>query len=166
MDNYASIMGSISRPNWMHPVKSETSNTWYFWGMPITIGEAIKKKVKEDPRTGKAIAASMGMQPGNLNRIYKKESLPSELIARFCVALQHDFFVYVNPFTAEEAEMEMSGNEPIQSSKAKLHKCQKELREAEKELLSCRTDVVDLRDHLQTSREYIQKLKEEINRLT
>jgi hypothetical protein len=134
--------------------------------MPVTIGEAIRRKVKEDSRTAIEISAQLGMVPGNLNKIYKKTSMESEVIARFCLVLDYDFFVHVNPFFEAEAELQIPVDENVRTTLAKLQKCKTELREVDLEAKYLRKEVEHLRDNLTTSEKYIKMLEERNAELT
>lgn len=60
--------------------------------MAISIGEIIRRAVRDDPRSAKEICDIVGMSRGNLDKIYKKDSVNTDLLAKLCTTLNHDFF--------------------------------------------------------------------------
>jgi len=44
------------------------------------------------------------MSRGNLDKIYHKDSVNTDLLAKFCLVLNHDFFAHVNPFRRAEGD--------------------------------------------------------------
>jgi transcriptional regulator with XRE-family HTH domain len=66
------------------------------------LGDIIRQKIREDGRTAQSIAQELGMSRGNLDKIYHKGSLNSDLLARLSLVLNYDFFRHVNPFRMED----------------------------------------------------------------
>lgn len=63
------------------------------------IGSLIRKKIKEDGRTAAQLCLLLEMTRGNLDKIYQKDSITTDLLARFCLVLNYDFFQHVNPYS-------------------------------------------------------------------
>ena len=134
------------------------------------IGEIIRNRVKSDGRTAKIICAEMEMSRGNLDKIYHKESLSTDLLAQFSTVLNYDFFEHVNPFR--------NGDLLPERGVIPLGKVQKEItlkavsREvesfsdqliiAEKELEYAKENLSIARSSLQDKEEIIQLQKEKI----
>ncbi len=72
--------------------------------MNLILGELIRQKIRADGRTAKVICEELGMSRGNLDKIYHKESVNSDLLAKISLSLGYDFFKHVNPFRKEELE--------------------------------------------------------------
>ncbi len=72
--------------------------------MNLILGELIRQKIRADGRTAKVICEELGMSRGNLDKIYHKESVNSDLLAKISTSLGYDFFKHVNPFRKEELE--------------------------------------------------------------
>lgn len=64
----------------------------------------IRQKIRADGRTAKVICEELGMSRGNLDKIYHKESINSDLLAKISMTLGYDFFKHVNPFRKDELE--------------------------------------------------------------
>jgi hypothetical protein len=120
--------------------------------MNKSLGELIRLKIRDDNRSAKEICAALGMSRGNLDKIYKKDSLNSDLLAKVSVLLNHDFFQYVNPFRKAELELEgpilMDGNNEYRTPTGKLHKCLAELHESQKDLDYLEKQFAQLKAHL------------------
>lgn len=139
--------------------------------MGVALGKIIRQKVKEDGRTAKKICEELGMSRGNLDKIYNKESLNSDLLAKFCLVLGYDFFMHVNPFRSGE----VSGYEhpdhqtnsedriyPYHTPYEKVERCMRELAEATRELDFLEQSLRDLKGSLHDKDEIISLYKEKI----
>jgi transcriptional regulator with XRE-family HTH domain len=139
--------------------------------MTITLGELIRRRIKEDSRSAKEICDALGMTRGNLDKIYKKESLNTDLVAKFCVLLKFDFFEYVNPFrmTGVEGVPKLRGAEEdlseYRTPMTRLQKCLGELQDAQRELDQLEKEVVMLRNHLNDKDAIISLMKDKIQLL-
>jgi DNA-binding Xre family transcriptional regulator len=107
--------------------------------MTVIIGEIIRKVIRDDKRSAKEISIAVGMIRGNLDKIYKKNSINTELLARFCTTLRYDFFQHVNPFvTPTEGEADVYGGEDDagvqRSPMGKLKQCMGNLHNAQRDL--------------------------------
>jgi DNA-binding Xre family transcriptional regulator len=107
--------------------------------MGITLGEIIRRAVRDDERSAKEICDLLGMSRGNLDKIYKKDSINTDLLAKLCTTLNHDFFQYVNPFVlAERDGPRLYGAEEDPGERhspiSRLNRCMGELHDAQKDL--------------------------------
>lgn len=135
------------------------------------IGEIIRQKIREDGRTAKVICEEMDMSRGNLDKIYHKDSLNSDLLAKFCLVLKHDFFRYVNPFrkSADATPVISLYNNEVHEEQAAyysnyddLQAAMKELEHASRELDFLSRTLDDLKNSLRDKDEIIQLQKEKI----
>ena len=56
------------------------------------IGNAIKAKLKEQERSEAWLARKVHCDPGNFNRILKRNSMDIDLLRRISISLKHNFF--------------------------------------------------------------------------
>ncbi|MFN8393871.1 MAG: hypothetical protein U0176_04285 [Bacteroidia bacterium] len=127
--------------------------------MSISLGEVIRRRIRDDERSAKEICDHLGMSRGNLDKIYKKDSLNTDLLAKLCVLLDFDFFDYVNPFkmkgeqgvkphyAQEEFNEYRTPLTRLQKCLGELHDSRRELDMLEKEVVMLRTTVKD-KDHI------------------
>lgn len=107
----------------------------------------------------------MGMSRGNLDKIYKKDALNTDLLAKLCVLLKFDFFEYVNPFkmAGEPSETQPKfAHEDFSdymTPKTRLEKCHGELTETRRELDQIEKEVVMLRRIVEDKTHIIQLLE-------
>jgi DNA-binding Xre family transcriptional regulator len=118
--------------------------------MSISLGEVIRRKIRDDRRSAQEICNELGMSRGNLDKIYKKDSINTDLLAKLCVLLQFDFFEYVNPFRMAGADVEpkylaSEDAETYRTPMTRLQKCMGELQDTTKELDRVEQEVVYLR---------------------
>lgn len=139
--------------------------------MSITLGELIRRRVRDDDRSAQEICDALGMSRGNLDKVYKKDSLNTELVARLCVLLKFDFFEYVNPFrmTGTEGVPKLRGADEdfseYRTPITRLQKCLGELHDAQRELDQLEKEVVMLRNHLSDKDHIISLMKDKISLL-
>jgi len=57
-----------------------------------TIGESIRRQLKERGLSVKDFAEALGIQRPNAYRIFSQRSIDTELLLRISVYLRHDFF--------------------------------------------------------------------------
>lgn len=137
--------------------------------MAKSIGDIIKQKIREDGRTAIAISEELGMSRGNLDKIYKKDSLNSDLLAKLSIILGYDLFRHVNPFRngtlSAEDILRLTAREPNQYDMAagELGECIQELQAAEKELEYLQQSVGDLKASMHDKDEIIGLQKEKID---
>lgn len=67
----------------------------------MSIGEVIQLKVRNAEKSAIEICRMLGMSRGNLDKIYKKDALATDVLAKFCLVLGYDFFTHVNPFLSK-----------------------------------------------------------------
>lgn len=122
--------------------------------MSISLGEVIRRRIRDDKRSAKEISDALGMSRGNLDKIYKKDSLNTDLVAKLCVLLQFDFFEYVNPFKMAGVEVDPTSRiahedfSEYRTPQTRLQKCLGELYDAQKEVDMLEKEVVMLRANL------------------
>lgn len=107
--------------------------------MGISLGEIIRRAVRDDSRSAKELCDLLGMSRGNMDKIYKKDSINTDLLAKLCTILNHDFFQYVNPFVLTERDgPRLYGAEDEQGEYrtpvSRLNRCMGDLHDAQKEL--------------------------------
>jgi DNA-binding Xre family transcriptional regulator len=107
--------------------------------MGIILGEIIRRAIRDDDRSAKEICDVLGMSRGNLDKIYKKDSINTDLLALLCTTLNHDFFQYVNPFVLAEREQSVfynveDGLGQYRSPINRLNRCMIELHDTQKDL--------------------------------
>lgn len=129
--------------------------------MRTPIGTIIRQKIKEDGRTAKAICELMDMTRGNLDKIYQKESIATDLLAKFCTVLKYDFFVHVNPNRTPEIKAGL--HETLAAGEnTELKEAQAHIRELEREITFLTEQVADLKRNLLDKDEIISLQKEKI----
>ena len=138
--------------------------------MGISIGEIIRRAVRDDDRSAKNICDAVGMSRGNLDKIYKKDSINTDLLAKLCTTLNHDFFQYVNPFVLAEADgPRLYGAEDTDNERrtpiSRLNRCLGELHEAQKDLDHVEKELGQIRAHLHDKDTIIALLKDKVARL-
>lgn len=119
--------------------------------MTKLLGEIIRQKIREDGRTAKIICEDLGMSRGNLDKIYHKGSINTDLLAKFSLVLGHDFFAYVNPFRKGEAEFDrrfakfnvVPDDEGLDAANVRLREGLLRLEQAQQELEYLRASVAD-----------------------
>lgn len=140
------------------------------------LGELVRQKIREDGRTAQSIALELGMSRGNLDKIYHKESLNSDLLARLSLSLNYDFFQHVNPFRSEEFS-NVRGyypnqgrvedpQMPYQSPSEQIRELMQELDRNTRELEYLEQNLVDVKKSLADKDEIISLQKEKIAYLT
>lgn len=120
------------------------------------LGEIIRQKIREDGRTAKVVCAELGMSRGNLDKIYHKDSVNTDLLAKISEVLGYDFFVHVNPFRREELARGrtgspfslVEGNSEISAAEEKLGEAHAELERLEQEMAFLKANLQDLKTHL------------------
>lgn len=138
--------------------------------MNVILGEIIRQKIRADGRTAKVICELLGMSRGNLDKIYHKESINSDLLAKVSVALGYDFFKHVNPFRKDELE---NGTPAIWAEGVKeeytYNSVHNKLRDAVQKLESCQQElnylkiaVEDAKRSLNDKDEIIALMKEKL----
>lgn len=141
-----------------------------FWTMDRNLGELIRIKIRDDHRSVKFICAELGMTRGNLDKIYKKDSINTDLLARISALLDFDFFRYVNPFRKEELEMESptllkDGSATFSTPKGKLYKCLQDLHESQKDLDHIEKQFGQLKAHVYDKNQIIELQRDKIKLL-
>lgn len=139
--------------------------------MSITLGELIRRRIRDDSRSAQEICDALGMSRGNLDKIYKKDSLNTDLVARLCVLLKFDFFEYVNPF--QMAGVDGGPRRPgadedfaeYRTPITRLQKCIGDLHDAQRELDQLEKEVVMLRSHLQDKDQIIALMRDKVGLL-
>jgi hypothetical protein len=122
--------------------------------MSITIGEVIRRRIRDDKRSAQEICDALGMSRGNLDKIYKKTSVNTDFLARLSTLLNFDFFDYVNPFklAGEESKPALpavyEGSTEYNTPLTRIQKCLGELYDAKKEIDILEKEVVMLRANL------------------
>jgi transcriptional regulator with XRE-family HTH domain len=138
--------------------------------MSVILGEIIRKALRNHKRSAKEVCDALGMSRGNLDKIYKKDSINTDLLAKLSVELNHDFFQYVNPFVMAEREalgqftITDGGIEP-RTPLNRLNKCMSDLHEAQREIGHLERELVALRAHLVDKERVITLQEEEKGRL-
>ncbi len=138
--------------------------------MERSLGEVIRLKIRDDKRSAKEICAELGMTRGNLDKIYKKDSINSDLLARISVLLDHDFFKYVNPYRKEELALESplllnEGTTEFSTPTGKLYKCLQDLYESQKDLDHLEKQFGQLKAHVEDKTTIINLQRDKISRL-
>jgi hypothetical protein len=144
--------------------------------MAISLGEVIRRAVRDDHRSAKELCDVLGMSRGNLDKIYKKDSINTDLLALLCTTLRHDFFQYVNPFVMTERDgPRLYGAEddpgeyrtPISRLDrciGELHDAQKDLNHMEKELTSIRARLADKDKVIALQDDRLEELREKLGK--
>ena len=138
--------------------------------MNLILGEIIRQKIRADGRTAKVICEELGMSRGNLDKIYHKESINSDLLAKISISLGYDFFKHVNPFRKEELEngaatMWTSGVKEEytnQSAHKKLREAMQKLDRVKQELTYLKNAVEDAKRSLNDKDEIIALMKDKL----
>lgn len=138
--------------------------------MELNLGELIRQKIRSDGRTAKVICEELGMSRGNLDKIYHKESVNSDLLAKISLSLGYDFFKHVNPFRKLELENDkppawsQSSNEEMSyhSVHHQLRDCTLQLDRCQQELSFLRTGVEDAKRSLADKEEIIFLMKDKL----
>lgn len=147
----------------------------------------IRQKIRADGRTAKVICEELGMSRGNLDKIYHKESINSDLLAKISMTLGYDFFKHVNPFRKDELENGTpavwaegvkeeytynSVHNKLRDAMQKLDRCKQELNflktavEDAKRSLNDKDEIIVLmKDKLSVQQRLIDSLQAEIDRL-
>lgn len=145
-----------------------------FCDMEKILGDIIRQKIREDGRTAQAICDELGMSRGNLDKIYHKESLNSDLLAKLCGVLDYDFFRHVNPFRRGEVDKVRpfhpfsDGNrveedqQVYQTPGNQIEKFLRDLQAADQELVFIRQNLEDLRNSVVDKDEIISLQKDKI----
>lgn len=138
--------------------------------MSMSLGEIIRIKIRDDKRSAKVICEELGMSRGNLDKIYKKDSVATDLLARISTLLNYDFFKHVNPFRKEEVELEANtlvgdGTTEFKTPVGKLYKCLQDLHEAQKDLDHLEKQFGQLKGHVHDKNQIIELQKDKINLL-
>lgn len=58
----------------------------------IHIGEEIRKELSKQQRSAKWLAEKINCERTNVYKIFRRESLDSEQLAKISIALNHNFF--------------------------------------------------------------------------
>ncbi|MEM0996665.1 MAG: hypothetical protein AAGN35_06285 [Bacteroidota bacterium] len=140
------------------------------------LGEVIRQKIREDGRTAQSIAQELGMSRGNLDKIYHKESLNSDLLARLSLALNYDFFMHVNPFRQDEHSnirqfvpqhgRAAEAQAPYHTPADQIRELELELDRAVRELEFLEQNLSDIKKSLADKDEIIALQKDKIGYLT
>jgi DNA-binding Xre family transcriptional regulator len=138
--------------------------------MAMSLGEIIRRAVRDDNRSAKEICDAVGMSRGNLDKIYKKDSVNTDLLARICTVLDHDFFQYVNPFvTAEIDGPRLYGAEDDPGERrtpiSRLNKCLGDLHDTKKDLDFMEREVALIKARLADKDRVIRLQDEKIDLL-
>lgn len=76
--------------------------------MEIHIGKLIKQQVEISPLTKSDFARKINKFPQNINEVFSKKSIDTDLLYKISDVLNHDFFKYyrdeANNYLAEPAE--------------------------------------------------------------
>lgn len=139
--------------------------------MAIILGEIIRRAIRDDNRGAKEICDSIGMSRGNLDKIYKKDSINTDLLAKLCTTLNHDFFQYVNPFVmAERDGPRLYGAEDDPGERrtpiSRLNRCLGDLHEAQKDLDHMEKELGQIKAHLNDKDMIILLQKDKLEILT
>jgi DNA-binding Xre family transcriptional regulator len=139
--------------------------------MELSLGEIIRRAVRDDQRSAKDICDAVGMSRGNLDKIYKKDSINTDLLARLCTTLQHDFFQYVNPFvTPEKDGPRLYGAEDDPGEQrtpmSRLKRCMGDLHDAQKDLNHMERELGQIQARLSDKDLVIKLYAEKIEGLT
>lgn len=135
------------------------------------LGEIIRQKIRENGRTAKVICEEMGMSRGNLDKIYHKESLNTDLLAQFCLVLDYDFFQHVNPFrrvnedaSSHTSRFSIVAEDPADYGLAsgQVREALSQLDSARQELNFLRTSLGDIKNNLRDKDEIIALQKDKI----
>jgi transcriptional regulator with XRE-family HTH domain len=140
------------------------------------LGELVRQKIRENGRTAQSIALELGMSRGNLDKIYHKDSLNSDLLARLSLSLNYDFFQHVNPFRTEEfSKARSSSNQrgrledpqmPYHSPSEQIRELMQELDRNSRELDYMEQNLIDVKKSLADKDEIISLQKDKIAYLT
>jgi len=68
------------------------------------MGEIICRKMKEERRTKKWLAAQVNRNYDGFCKILKKSYIDTDLLMNICFALQHDFFQYITFYYYENQQ--------------------------------------------------------------
>lgn len=139
--------------------------------MAISLGEIIRRSVRDDHRSAKEICDAVGMSRGNLDKIYKKDSVNTDLLARLCTVLDHDFFQYVNPFVMAELDgPRLYGAEDDPGERrtpvSRLNKCMSDLHDAKKDMDFMEREVAMIKARLNDKDRVIGLQDDKIERLS
>jgi transcriptional regulator with XRE-family HTH domain len=146
------------------------------------LGEIIRQKIREDGRTAQVIALELGMSRGNLDKIYHKESVNSDLLARLCISLNYDFFQHVNPFRSDEFALSrgihpavgraedpqsqyLSPSEQIRDLTTELDRNARELEFLEQNLRDLKKSLADKDEIISLQKDKIAYLTEQLDEL-
>ena len=140
--------------------------------MTQILGEIIRRRIREDGRTAKTICEDMGMSRGNLDKIYHKDSINTDLLAKFSLILGYDFFVHVNPFRKNEREDRLrnprarakNGDPNLEEAHTRLAEALEKLDRAQQELNYLRTMINDAKSSHKDKDEIINLMKDKISR--
>lgn len=110
------------------------------------------------------------MSRGNLDKIYKKDSINTDLLAKLCIILDHDFFQYINPFVlAERDGPRLYGAEEDPGERrtpmSRLTRCQQDLHDAQKDLNFMEQELGRIKAHTADKDTIITIYKERIDEL-
>lgn len=75
------------------------------------IGEAIKAKLKEQERSEAWLARKVHCDPGNFNRILKRDSMDLDLLRRISISLKHNFVTEYAIFVERQINNENNKSE-------------------------------------------------------
>ena len=132
------------------------------------LGEVIRQKIREDGRTAKVICEELGMSRGNLDKIYHKDSLNTDLLAKLSVVLNYDFFTHVNPYRKGEVEgirrlarfKTSVSDEAFEAANNRLQEGLIQLERAEQELEYLRASLKDAKSAHQDKDEIISLMRD------
>jgi DNA-binding Xre family transcriptional regulator len=138
--------------------------------MSISLGELIRRRIRDDRRSAQEICNELGMSRGNLDKIYKKDSINTDLLAKLCVLLQFDFFEYVNPFKMAGADLQpqyLAREDAVEyrTPLTRLQKCMGDLHDTERELDRVEKEVVHLRNAVHDKDKIIGLMQEQVDYL-
>lgn len=138
--------------------------------MAVILGEIIRRAIRDDSRSAKQLCDELGMSRGNLDKIYKKDSINTDLLAKLCIALNYDFFQYINPFTlAERDGPRLYGAEEDPGERrtpmTRLNRCQQDLHDAQKDLNFMEQELGRIKAHTNDKDTIIKMYKERIDEL-
>lgn len=137
--------------------------------MSITLGEVIRRRIRDDHRSAQEICDALGMSRGNLDKIYKKDSVNTDLLAKLCILLQFDFFDYVNPFKLAGEVVDPNSRyaqedfSEYRTPLSRIQKCLGDLHDTKKELDLIEKEVVLLRVNLQDKERIIKLLQSQVD---
>lgn len=79
----------------------------------IHIGEEIRKELVKQERSTKWLADKINCERTNIYKIFKRESIDSEQLAKISIALNRNFFDLYDSYLTQERQNHLSPNTPL-----------------------------------------------------